>query len=88
MGRATVDGDWLGLWDVQVADPDRDRQPAGAVAAELVTALVTALVAWGRGRGARRGHVEVRADDDAAQALWRHLGFWHHHDYHYRGEDG
>ena len=41
---------------------------------------------WHRGRahGAERSYLSVLADNEAAVALYEKLGYWRHHDYHYR----
>jgi ribosomal protein S18 acetylase RimI-like enzyme len=77
-GRASVDDDWLGIGAVEVL-PEHRRQG-------LASVVVAALAAWGRERGAVRGHLEVASDNEAGQALYRRLGFWQHHDYHYRSD--
>lgn len=78
VGRATVDDEWLGLTAVEVV-PERRREGLG-------TAVMSALAEWGQERGAVRAHLEVSTDNQAAQALYRTLGFWQHHDYHYRSD--
>lgn len=78
VGRATVDGEWLGVTAVEVV-PERRREG-------LATAVMAALAGWGRERGALRSHVEVSTENGTAQALYRGLGFWQHHDYHYRSD--
>jgi ribosomal protein S18 acetylase RimI-like enzyme len=76
VARGAVDEGWLGVMAVEV-DADYRRQGfAGAVMA--------ALWAWGRGRGAVRSYVQVEAANDAAVALYEKQGYRFHHDYHYR----
>jgi N-acetylglutamate synthase len=79
VGRGTVDDDWLGLTSIAV-DPAHRRQG-------LARAVTGALCAWGAGRGATRSHLEVEDDNDAAAQLYARLGYWRHHDYHYRRPD-
>ncbi|MDP9118540.1 MAG: GNAT family N-acetyltransferase [Actinomycetota bacterium] len=76
VGRATVDDDWLGITAVEVAPAQRRTG--------LASALMSALWRWGEAAGARRSHLEVSADNEAAVALYSRLGYWVHHDYRYR----
>jgi ribosomal protein S18 acetylase RimI-like enzyme len=76
IGRGTLDGEWLGVTAVEV---DESARREG-----LATEVMRALWRWGAAQGARRGHVEVRTDNLPAVALYRRLGYWRHHDYHYR----
>jgi GNAT superfamily N-acetyltransferase len=76
VGRGTVDGEWLGVTAVEVDESAR-RQG-------LATEVMRALWRWGAAQGARRSHVEVTTDNHPAVALYRQLGYWPHHDYHYR----
>jgi N-acetylglutamate synthase len=78
VARGCVDDGWLGISAVEV-DPDHRR--AGHAAT-----MMRALTAWGAQHGARRAYVQVAADNTAALALYAGLGYWHHHDYHYRRE--
>jgi N-acetylglutamate synthase len=80
IGRGTVDGEWLGVTAVEV---DESARRLG-----LATAVMRALWRWGAARGARRSHVEVAVDNGAALALYQGLGYWQHHDYHYRRDPG
>lgn len=73
--RGTLDGDWLGITEVQVAEEHR-RQG-------LARDLMAALQAWGRGGGAGRAYLQVMADNAPAVALYTSLGYTHHHDYRY-----
>ena len=45
---------------------------------------MAALWAWGAEHGAARTYLQVSADNAAAIALYESLGYWRHHDYHYR----
>ncbi|HJQ42738.1 MAG TPA: GNAT family N-acetyltransferase [Jatrophihabitantaceae bacterium] len=78
IGRGVVDDGWLGVAAVEVA-PDVRRRG-------LAQAVMTALSAWGVAHGARRGYLQVSADNTAAVALYRRLGWWVHHDYRFRTE--
>jgi ribosomal protein S18 acetylase RimI-like enzyme len=49
---------------------------------------MNALWQWGAQRDARRGYPQVSADNAPAIALYEKLGYWVHHDYHYRHEPG
>jgi ribosomal protein S18 acetylase RimI-like enzyme len=89
IGRATVDREntpagtgslWLGITAVEVAPESRRRG--------LARAIMHALGRWGAERGASRSHLEVSADNDPARELYRTLGYWQHHAYHYRREPG
>lgn len=80
--RGTVDvttgGAWLAVNAVEV-HPDFRRRG-------LATAVTAALWQWGRDRGAVRTVLTVLADNAPAIALYERLGYWRHHDYHYRSE--
>lgn len=73
---AAVEG-WLCL-EAVVTDPAwRGRGLAGEV--------VSALIGWGRGQGARAVGLQTQADNQAAQALYRRLGLDRElYRYHYR----
>ncbi|QZY28477.1 GNAT family N-acetyltransferase [Nocardioides coralli] len=74
-GRAALDGDWLGLHDVEV-DPGRRRGGLG-------TAVVAGLLGWGAERGATSAWLHVETDNRGAIALYEGLGFEVHHTYRY-----
>ncbi len=76
VGRGAVDDGWLGVMAVEV-DPAYRR----AGIAQLITA---ALWAWGAAHGAKRSYLQVAAANEPARALYAALGYWRHHDYHYR----
>lgn len=80
VGRGTVDDGWLGVTAVEVLPEARGRG--------LARAVMSALVAWGRERGAAHGHLEVSADNRAGIVLYERLGWWRHHDYRYRTDPG
>jgi ribosomal protein S18 acetylase RimI-like enzyme len=68
--------DWAGLYDVFVAHAYRDRGLARSLCASLLHAA--------RGQGARHAYLQVEADNAAARAVYRHLGFADAYAYHYR----
>lgn len=76
IGRGVVDDDWLGISAVHARE---DARRGG-----LGTAVTAALVQWARSNGATRAYLQVSADNTPAVALYASLGFWVHHDYHYR----
>lgn len=82
VARGTVDvasgGAWLAVNSVEV-HPDHRRRG-------LATAVTAGLWEWGREQGAVRTVLTVLADNEAAVALYERLGYWRHHDYHYRSE--
>ncbi len=79
IGRGTVDEGWLGVTAVEV-DPAWRRQG-------LAVSIMTALCEWARDvHGATRSYLQVTADNHAAMALYRRLGYWQHHTYRYRTE--
>lgn len=82
VARGTVDvapgGAWLAVNSVEV-DPEHRRRGLG-------TAVTAALWQWGRDHGAVRTCLSVLADNEAAVSLYERLGYWRHHDYHYRSE--
>jgi GNAT superfamily N-acetyltransferase len=78
VGRGAVDDGWLGVMAVEV-EPGHRRQG-------LAAAIMAALWQWGAARGARRGYLQVSADNAPAIALYEKVGYWAHHEYHYRRE--
>ena len=78
VGRGAVDDGWLGVMAVEV-EPAHRREG-------LAAAVMAALSRWGTERGARRGYLQVSADNAPAIALYEKLGYWMHHEYHYRRE--
>jgi ribosomal protein S18 acetylase RimI-like enzyme len=72
---ALADG-WLCVTAVTVDDAYR-RQG-------LATAVMAALGAWARDRGAHSCLLQVASSNDGALGLYRRLGFTGHHRYHYR----
>jgi ribosomal protein S18 acetylase RimI-like enzyme len=78
IGRGTIDDEWLGVTAVEVEPGLRRRG--------LASEVMRSLWVWGAERGAVRSHLEVAADNEPANALYRRLGYWVHHDYRYRTE--
>jgi GNAT superfamily N-acetyltransferase len=78
VGRGAVDGEWLGVMAVEVDPAYRQRG--------LATAVMAALWQWGHAQGAIRSYLQVMAGNTSATALYAKLGYWVHHDYHYRAE--
>ncbi|GAB3781168.1 hypothetical protein GCM10027601_10020 [Nocardioides ungokensis] len=70
-GRATLDGDWLGLHGLAVDEAMRRRG--------LGTAVVAELLDWGGERGATTAWLHVEVDNEPALALYEGLGFSPHH---------
>ncbi|MET1060012.1 MAG: GNAT family N-acetyltransferase [Nocardioides sp.] len=70
-GEAALDGDWLGLHDLQVGEEHR-RQGLG-------TAVLGALLEWGAEQGAATAWLHVEVDNDPARALYERAGFRAHH---------
>ncbi len=70
-GEASIDGDWLCLHSLQVAEQHRRRG--------LATDVVAELLDWGASRGARTAWLHVESDNAAGLALYDGLGFRPHH---------
>ncbi|MEV6277417.1 GNAT family N-acetyltransferase [Nocardia sp. NPDC051832] len=66
---------WVGLSCIAVAAAHRRHGLGALVCAELIR--------WGSARGATHAYVQVEADNAAALALYRDLGFLEHHGYRY-----
>jgi ribosomal protein S18 acetylase RimI-like enzyme len=80
IGRCVVDGRWAGFAAVEV-DPARRRQG-------LATEVMAALARRALDEGASAAWLQVEEDNEAARALYAHLGFAPHHAYHhYRAPD-
>jgi len=71
VGRASLDGDWLGLHALAVDESERRRG--------LGTAVVAELLDWGGERGATTAWLHVEVDNEAGLALYEGLGFTRHH---------
>lgn len=79
-GLAVVDGSWVGLFEVVVAE-ERRRHGIGAD-------FTRSLLAWGRSQGADRAYLQVVKENEAAIALYETLGFGHAYTYWYRRAPG
>jgi ribosomal-protein-alanine N-acetyltransferase len=91
---ARVDGTIAGYAGALLAGPQADVQTVAvaraAQGAGLGRRLVTALAEHAAGRGAAQLHLEVRADNGPARALYERLGFvvdGRRRDYYGRGQD-
>lgn len=71
IGRASVDGDWLGLHDLTV-DPEHRRHGRGR-------AVVDALLEWGAEQGATTVWLHVETDNEPARTFYDRLGLAEHH---------
>jgi GNAT superfamily N-acetyltransferase len=76
IGRAAVEGPWVGFTAIEV-DPSARRQGHA-------NAVMSALTDWAASRGAVRAWLEVLASNHAALSLYTSLGFTEHHRYSYR----
>lgn len=76
VGIGVVDGEWLGLFEIIVAEMSRRRGMG-----ERVT---RSLMEWGRQLGATRSYLQVVADNTPATGLYRKLGFRPRYRYWYR----
>jgi N-acetylglutamate synthase len=72
-GRATLDGDWVVLDAIAVAE-DHRRQG-------LATAVVAELLEWAASQGALTAMLQVETDNAGAVRLYERLGFVTHHTY-------
>ena len=70
-GEAALDGDWLGLHGLVVADEHRR--------AGLGTTVLAALLEWGAEGGATTAWLHVEVDNAPARALYERVGFRVHH---------
>jgi N-acetylglutamate synthase len=75
IARGSVDQGWIGVTAVEV-DPAHRRRGLG-------TAVMRAILDWGRQRGAISAYLQVADDNADALALYDTLGFARHHGYHY-----
>lgn len=78
-GQFAIEGDLVGLYDVFTA-PDARRHGHASL-------LCRQLLHEARARGARHAYLQVEADNEAAQAVYRRLGFVDGYAYHYRTRD-
>ena len=75
-GLAIRDGDWIGLFEINVAPSYRRRGVGRAVSASLLR--------WGAEIGTQRAYLQVVHDNEPAKALYRSLGFEPAYRYWYR----
>lgn len=78
-GQMALEADLVGLYDIFTAAEHRDQGYASLLCGHL---LATA-----RDRGARHGYLQVDAENAAARAVYRRLGFADGYAYHYRTRD-
>jgi N-acetylglutamate synthase len=75
IGRASITGDWVGLFAVSV-DPGKRRRGLG-------NAIVIAMLDWAAERGAVSAYLQVAPSNTAGLSLYERFGFETHHRYHY-----
>ncbi len=73
IARGVADGDWLGLFLIEVT-PLARRQG-------LARQMIGALAGWAADHGATRAYLQVVQSNTAATTLYRTLGFRTHHRY-------
>lgn len=76
IGRVAAAGGWAGLTAIETHADYRRRG--------LGTTVTAALAALAADRGLPGLYLQVENENAAARALYRGLGFSHHHRYHYR----
>ncbi|MFZ2173382.1 MAG: GNAT family N-acetyltransferase [Rhodococcus sp. (in: high G+C Gram-positive bacteria)] len=69
---------WVGLTAVEVAEAHR-RHGIG-------TLICGDMINWGREHGATHAYLQVAAENEGAQAMYRSIGFTAHHRYRYAAE--
>ena len=75
IARGSADEGWIGVTAVEV-DAGTRRQGLG-------TAVMRAILDWGRSHGAVSAYLQVAEENTGALALYDRLGFARHHGYHY-----
>lgn len=75
-GMGVAERDVVGLFDIATLPAWRGHGAAKRI--------VSALLDWGRGRGAALAYLQVARDNDAALALYADFGFREAYRYHYR----
>jgi ribosomal protein S18 acetylase RimI-like enzyme len=75
IGRASVAGDWVGLFAVAV-EPRHRRRGQGS-------AVVMAMLGWAAERGAVSAYLQVAGSNAPALSMYERFGFVTHHRYHY-----
>ena len=76
-GQFAIEQRLAGLYDIIVAPSQRGRG--------FGSLLCAALLAQAQADGAQAAYLQVEADNEAARALYRRLGFVDAYAYHYRG---
>lgn len=74
------DGDLAGLFEIATRDGERGRG--------FGRRIVRSALKWAAQRGAKHGWLQVEADNAAALALYRSMGFTEAYRYHYRRPPG
>ena len=72
-GLGILDRDYIGIYAIHVRETYRRRH----IASDVVTALMT----YGRKRGAEKAYLQVISDNEPAIDLYRSLGFTKLYDY-------
>ncbi len=72
-GGDPSDSDWTGVSGVEVVPEYRRRG--------FARLLMSALAGWAAEQGTSRMYLQVQRGNEAAAALYRRLGFQHHHEY-------
>lgn len=75
IARGAVTEGWVGISALRICQGHRRRG--------LAQRLCHTLLGWGSAHGARRAYVQVRADNDAAAALYQTMDFTEQHRYRY-----
>jgi ribosomal protein S18 acetylase RimI-like enzyme len=79
-GQFAREGELVGLYDVFTHPSARGQGLAGLLCERLLSLAAA--------EGAKLGYLQVEADNDAALAVYRRLGFAHGYSYHYRQPPG
>jgi GNAT superfamily N-acetyltransferase len=79
-GQIGVEGELAGVFDVVTAEDARGKGYA--------TLACASLLSWAWQHGAQTAYLQVSADNAAALAVYRKLGFATAYAYHYRGRTG
>ncbi|MEP7054555.1 MAG: GNAT family N-acetyltransferase [Actinomycetota bacterium] len=77
-GRGVFDDDWLGIFNMATLPAFRRRGAAAAV--------LSALAQWAIDSGAKRGYLQMEADNEAARRLYARSGFEHCYHYEFWGQ--
>ncbi len=76
VGLGVIDGDWLGIFELIVAETERHRG--------LGRRLLAELIGWGSAQGATRAYLQVVEENETAIALYQSAGFEQVYSYWYR----